>query len=128
MGACCGNNEEYQMTTKFYYYACLVEHFKRPKQVGKWDNTPCLACKETFLDERIWNNIPGIVNVKAEGVTISKLLEIKNNFLSLPEPEYILTFDVFGNIENDLEEFHEHYQWLAPTREEQKQWLEKINI
>ncbi|KAG9301058.1 hypothetical protein G9A89_015794 [Geosiphon pyriformis] len=57
---------------------------------------------------------------KAEGVTISKLLEIKNNPLSLPEPKYVQTFDIFGNIKNDSKEFHKHYQQLAPTREEQK--------
>ncbi|KAG9286639.1 hypothetical protein G9A89_007766 [Geosiphon pyriformis] len=27
----------------------------------------------------------------------------------------------------DLEQFYEHYQELAPTREEQKQWLEQLN-
>ncbi|KAG9287591.1 hypothetical protein G9A89_019652 [Geosiphon pyriformis] len=59
MGACCGDNKEYQMATKFYCHTCLVKYFGRPKQVGKWDNTPCLACAETFLDERMWNNIPG---------------------------------------------------------------------
>ncbi|KAG9288382.1 hypothetical protein G9A89_021413 [Geosiphon pyriformis] len=51
-----------------------------------------------------------MVSVKAEDTTTSKLLEIKNNLLSLPESKYVLTFDVFGNIEDDLEEFHEHYQ------------------
>ncbi|KAG9303636.1 hypothetical protein G9A89_018533 [Geosiphon pyriformis] len=35
MGACCGNNEEYQMTTKFYCHACHIEHFGKPKQMGK---------------------------------------------------------------------------------------------
>ncbi|KAG9304214.1 hypothetical protein G9A89_019776 [Geosiphon pyriformis] len=59
MSTCCGDNEEYQMATKFYCCACLIKHFGRPKQVGKWDNTPCLACGETLLDEGMWNNIPG---------------------------------------------------------------------
>ncbi|KAG9301803.1 hypothetical protein G9A89_003190 [Geosiphon pyriformis] len=27
--------------------------------VGKWDNEPCLACGKTFLNEGMWNNIPG---------------------------------------------------------------------
>ncbi|KAG9288497.1 hypothetical protein G9A89_015703 [Geosiphon pyriformis] len=53
MGACCGDNEEYQTTTKFYCRACLVECFRRPKRVGKWDNTSCLACEETLLDKRM---------------------------------------------------------------------------
>ncbi|KAG9302013.1 hypothetical protein G9A89_021057 [Geosiphon pyriformis] len=57
--ACCGNDEEYQMATKFYYCTCLVEHFGRPKQVGKWNNTLCLTCGKTLPDKEIWNNISG---------------------------------------------------------------------
>ncbi|KAG9299965.1 hypothetical protein G9A89_009693 [Geosiphon pyriformis] len=68
-----------------------------------------------------------MVYVKAENATTSKLLEIKNNPLSLPEPEYIQTFDVFGNIEDNPKEFYKHYQRLAPTKEEQKQCLEQLN-
>ncbi|KAG9300746.1 hypothetical protein G9A89_023544 [Geosiphon pyriformis] len=64
---------------------------------------------------------------KVEGVTTSKLLEIKNNPLSLPELKYEQTFDIFGNIEDDLEEFYKHYQHLAPTRKEQEQCLEQLN-
>ncbi|KAG9285971.1 hypothetical protein G9A89_022647 [Geosiphon pyriformis] len=59
MSVCCGDNKEYQMATKFYCHAYLVEHFERPKRVGKWDNTLCLACGETLLNEGMWNNIPG---------------------------------------------------------------------
>ncbi|KAG9303513.1 hypothetical protein G9A89_018409 [Geosiphon pyriformis] len=59
MGACCGDDEEYQTATKFYCCACLVKCFERPKQVGKWDNTPCLICGEILFDEGMWNNIPG---------------------------------------------------------------------
>ncbi|KAG9296216.1 hypothetical protein G9A89_014808 [Geosiphon pyriformis] len=68
-----------------------------------------------------------MVYTKAEDMTTSKLLEIKNNPLSLPKPEYIQTFDVFGNIEDNPEEFHEHYQCLAPIKEEQEQHLEQLN-
>ncbi|KAG9296556.1 hypothetical protein G9A89_015148 [Geosiphon pyriformis] len=46
-----------------------------------------------------------MVSAKAEGVTTSELLEIKNNPLALPEPEYVLTFNVFGNIEDDWKNF-----------------------
>ncbi|KAG9298735.1 hypothetical protein G9A89_012803 [Geosiphon pyriformis] len=88
MGACCGDNEEYQMATKYPH----DEH-------------------------ELWR----MMSAKAESTTTNELLEIKNNPLSLPEPEYILTFDVFNNIEDNLKEFHEHYQQLAPTREEQEQ-------
>ncbi|KAG9303541.1 hypothetical protein G9A89_018437 [Geosiphon pyriformis] len=52
MGTCCDDNEEYQMATKFYCHACLIE-------LGKWDNTPCLACGKTLLNKRMWNNISG---------------------------------------------------------------------
>ncbi|KAG9287651.1 hypothetical protein G9A89_024001 [Geosiphon pyriformis] len=46
MNTCCSNNEEYQMATKFYCHSC--------------DNKPCLTCGEILLDERMWNDIPGI--------------------------------------------------------------------
>ncbi|KAG9303492.1 hypothetical protein G9A89_018388 [Geosiphon pyriformis] len=36
IGACCSNDKEYQMATKFYCHACLVECFQRPKRVRKW--------------------------------------------------------------------------------------------
>ncbi|KAG9296329.1 hypothetical protein G9A89_014921 [Geosiphon pyriformis] len=68
-----------------------------------------------------------MAHAKTEGATTSKLLKIKNNPLSLSEPEYIQTFDIFGNIEDDPEEFHEYYQHLAPTRKEQEQHLKHDN-
>ncbi|KAG9291866.1 hypothetical protein G9A89_012151 [Geosiphon pyriformis] len=138
MSACCGNNKEYQTATKFYCHACLIEHFGRPKQVGKWDNTPCLACRETLLDEEIWNNIPGrggicphdndelwrMVITKIEGVLPKEIRTIKNN---PPEP-IELDWDAEPVINFlEPEEFHEHYQNLAPIREEQKQWLVQLN-
>ncbi|KAG9284734.1 hypothetical protein G9A89_003037 [Geosiphon pyriformis] len=73
------------------------------------------------------NELWRMAYVKAEGVTTSELLEIKNNSLSLPKPEYVQTFNVFGNIEDNPEEFHKHYQHLALTREEQEQHLEHDN-
>ncbi|KAG9300528.1 hypothetical protein G9A89_002406 [Geosiphon pyriformis] len=69
-----------------------------------------------------------MVSVKAEGTTTNEVLKIKNNLLFLPEPKYIMTFDVFGNIEDDPKYFHEHYQNLALTRKEQKQKLADLNI
>ncbi|KAG9284595.1 hypothetical protein G9A89_004637 [Geosiphon pyriformis] len=68
-----------------------------------------------------------MTSVKIEGVTTNKLLKIKNNLLSLPESKYILTFNVFNNIENDPKQFYEHYQNLAPIREEQEQCLAQLN-
>ncbi|KAG9291457.1 hypothetical protein G9A89_021876 [Geosiphon pyriformis] len=35
--------------------------------------------------------------------------------------------NIFFNIEAGPEEFHKHYQNLAPTKEKQKQWLEELN-
>ncbi|KAG9284390.1 hypothetical protein G9A89_023647 [Geosiphon pyriformis] len=68
-----------------------------------------------------------MASAKAEGATTSELLEIKNNSLSLFEPEYVQTFDVFSNIEDNPEEFYEYYQQLAPTKEEQEQHLEQLH-
>ncbi|KAG9302591.1 hypothetical protein G9A89_007295 [Geosiphon pyriformis] len=107
-------------------------------------NTSCLACGETLLDKRIWNDISGrggICNKTCQytilindwhyddwkdihtmnmnsGEWQVKLLEIKNNPLSLSELEYVLIFDVFGNIEDNPEEFHEHYQQLFSDNNE----------
>ncbi|KAG9292941.1 hypothetical protein G9A89_016303 [Geosiphon pyriformis] len=67
-----------------------------------------------------------MVSMKVKDATTNELLEIKNNPLSLPKSEYVLTFNIFGNIEDDLEEFHEHYQRLALTRKEQEQEELKI--
>ncbi|KAG9299027.1 hypothetical protein G9A89_020340 [Geosiphon pyriformis] len=56
-------------------------------------------------EDEIWR----MAYAMLESATTEELREIKNNSLSLPEPEYVQTFDVFGNIEDDPEEFHEHY-------------------
>ncbi|KAG9306828.1 hypothetical protein G9A89_005729 [Geosiphon pyriformis] len=140
MGACCGNDEEYHTATK----------------QEKWDNQPCLTCEETLLDKGMWNDIPGCgrtCNVscqytilisdwqldscphdddkiwrmpiaKIEVMTPKEIREIKNN---PPEP-IELDWDAKPVI-NFLEpkEFHEHYQNLAPTREEQEQRLTQLN-
>ncbi|KAG9302837.1 hypothetical protein G9A89_009614 [Geosiphon pyriformis] len=63
----------------------------------------------------------------AEDATISELLKIKNNPLTLSKPEYIVTFDIFNNVEDDSEQFHEHYQNLAPMRKKQEQRLAQLN-
>ncbi|KAG9305134.1 hypothetical protein G9A89_002591 [Geosiphon pyriformis] len=74
-------------------------------------------------EHKIWR----MASAKTESAKIKELLEFKNNPLSLPEPEYIITFDIFGNIENNSEYFYEHYQNLALTRKEQKQRLADLN-
>ncbi|KAG9286379.1 hypothetical protein G9A89_014545 [Geosiphon pyriformis] len=156
MSACCGNNEEYQMATKFYCCACHVEHFGRPKQVRKWDNTPYIACGETLLNEGMWNDIPGrgetcdmscqytilisdwvkkrtpIEAAWRRAMAIAKIegaspKEIRTIKNNPPEP-----IELDWNTEPVInflkpEEFYEHYQNLAPTRKEQEQWLAQLN-
>ncbi|KAG9295374.1 hypothetical protein G9A89_013403 [Geosiphon pyriformis] len=126
MGACCGNNKEYQMATKFYSRACHVERFGRPKRVRKWDNTLCIVCGKTLLDKEMWNDIPGrgetcnMAIAKIEDVSSEEIRTIKNN---LPEP-IELDWDAKPVINFlEPEKFHEHYQNLAPTKEKQEQWL-----
>ncbi|KAG9285017.1 hypothetical protein G9A89_009827 [Geosiphon pyriformis] len=117
-----------------------------------WDNKPCLTCSKQLLDKRIWNDISGqggtyntscqymilisnwvscetsitaMANAKIERAMPSKILEIKNN---PPEPVNIVLIpnsDAFLDIEASSEEFHKHYQNLAPTKKEQEQRLKK---
>ncbi|KAG9301113.1 hypothetical protein G9A89_012496 [Geosiphon pyriformis] len=68
-----------------------------------------------------------MVYAMTEGATASELWEIKTNPLSLPEPEYAVTFDIFGNVEDDPEEFYEHYQQIASTKKEQEEQLAQLN-
>ncbi|KAG9290327.1 hypothetical protein G9A89_007058 [Geosiphon pyriformis] len=73
--------------------------------------------------DKIW----WMVNAKVEGTTSSKILEIKNN---PPEPVNIILVpnpDAFFNIETNSKDFHKHYQNLALTRKEQKEWLAQLN-
>ncbi|KAG9303629.1 hypothetical protein G9A89_018526 [Geosiphon pyriformis] len=61
---------------------------------------------------------------KIEGATPEEIREIKNNS---PEP-IKLDWNAEPAINSlEPEEFHEHYQNLAPTREEQEQWLAQLN-
>ncbi|KAG9301403.1 hypothetical protein G9A89_018075 [Geosiphon pyriformis] len=71
----------------------------------------------------IWH----MTNAKIKEAMFSKILKIKN-YLSEPvDIVFIPNSNAFLDIETGPEEFHEHYQNLAPTREEQEQHLEKIN-
>ncbi|KAG9284833.1 hypothetical protein G9A89_003756 [Geosiphon pyriformis] len=119
MGACCADDKEYHTATKFYCHPCLLECFGQPKRQGKWDNQSCLTCGKILLDEGICphdnDELWRMAITKIEGVTPEEIREIKNN---PPEP-----IELNWNTEpaiNSLEpkEFHEHYQNLAPTREE----------
>ncbi|KAG9296697.1 hypothetical protein G9A89_001329 [Geosiphon pyriformis] len=65
-----------------------------------------------------------ITIAKIEGVTPKEIREIKNN----PSEPIKLDWDAEPVINFlEPEEFHEHYQNLAPTREEQKQQLAQLN-
>ncbi|KAG9287541.1 hypothetical protein G9A89_019602 [Geosiphon pyriformis] len=115
MGACCGNNEEYQTATKFYCCACLVEHFGKPKQ----NNIPgrrgmCdVSCQYTILiNDWIKKGTPiEAVWRRAIQMAIAKIERNAEPVINFLEPE----------------EFHEHYQNLASIREEQEQWLAQLN-
>ncbi|KAG9301554.1 hypothetical protein G9A89_004825 [Geosiphon pyriformis] len=121
------------------YAMAIMKNTPQPQDftAAHWDNQPCLVCETILPDKGIWSDIPGhggtcdktcqMMYAKAESVTTSKLLEIKNNLLSLSEPKYVQIVDIFGNIEDDPKEFYEHYQHLAPTRKEQEQCLEQLN-
>ncbi|KAG9287689.1 hypothetical protein G9A89_004092 [Geosiphon pyriformis] len=74
--------------------------------------------------KEIWQ----IANAKVEGATPSEILEIKNNSPELVNIICIPNPDAFMNEETGPENFHKYYQNLAPTKEEQKQWLEQLNI
>ncbi|KAG9294651.1 hypothetical protein G9A89_008130 [Geosiphon pyriformis] len=74
-------------------------------------------------EDKIWQ----MANAKVEGTTPSKILEIKNN---PPKPVNIILVpnpNAFFDIETNPEDFHEHYQNLALTREEQEEWLAQLN-
>ncbi|KAG9307222.1 hypothetical protein G9A89_017050 [Geosiphon pyriformis] len=113
--------------------------------------------EETLLDEGMWHNILGhgetcnvlcqytilisdwvkkrtpieatwqravMATTKIEGTLPEEIQTIKNN---PPEP-IELDWDAKPIINFlEPEEFHKHYQNLAPTREEQKQWLAQLN-
>ncbi|KAG9294413.1 hypothetical protein G9A89_001918 [Geosiphon pyriformis] len=172
IGTCCENDEEYSTAARFYCHSCVLDCFRRPKRVRKWNNQPCLACGKTLLDEEMWNDIPerrGTCDIscqytilisdwvrkrtpmeaawrravqrldscphnddkiwrmelaKIEGAMPEEIKMIKDN------PPVLLELDRDAEpIINllDLEQFHEYYQKLAPTREEQEQWLEQLN-
>ncbi|KAG9305673.1 hypothetical protein G9A89_022595 [Geosiphon pyriformis] len=56
------------------------------------------------------NEIWRMAYAMSEGATTEELRKIKDNPLLLSEPEYVQMFDVFGNVEENPEEFYEHYQ------------------
>ncbi|KAG9299199.1 hypothetical protein G9A89_013847 [Geosiphon pyriformis] len=117
MGICYGDNEKYSTlvekhySTKKYETTFLVkeEHTMLHKPFGE----------EPYSDWTVKMTID-----KIEGASSEEIREIKNNLLEPIkldwDPEPVI------NLLNP-EQFHEHYQKLAPTKEEQEQWLEEIN-
>ncbi|KAG9285503.1 hypothetical protein G9A89_006491 [Geosiphon pyriformis] len=89
-------------------------------------------CETTFLVKKEHatlhaNKIWRMVNAKVQEVIFSKILEIKNNPFEQVDIILIPNSDVFLDIETNPEDFHEHYQNLAPTRKEQEQQLAQLN-
>ncbi|KAG9290276.1 hypothetical protein G9A89_022252 [Geosiphon pyriformis] len=71
-------------------------------------------------DDKIWR----MAFAKIEGAMPEEIKTIKGN----PPESLKLDWDTEPIINLlDLEQFHEHYQELAPTREEQEQWLKQLN-
>ncbi|KAG9289450.1 hypothetical protein G9A89_008011 [Geosiphon pyriformis] len=157
MGTCYGDNKEYPTAAKFYCHSynqpCLIcgktllderiwNNISEQKEmcdklcqymilISNWvkKRTPIeVAWRRAVrhLDSCLHNNnkIWQMALAKIEGALPEEIREIKNN---PPEP-IELDWDsepVINLLE--LEEFHEHYQRLASTREEQEQWLEQLN-
>ncbi|KAG9295660.1 hypothetical protein G9A89_002978 [Geosiphon pyriformis] len=99
IGACYSNDEEYATRQR------------------KWDNQSCFTCGETLLDKEMWNDIPddwvrkGTPIKAAWRKAVQQLDSYEKPAINFLEPE----------------EFHEHYQTLAPTREKQKEHLAQLN-
>ncbi|KAG9297185.1 hypothetical protein G9A89_019466 [Geosiphon pyriformis] len=74
-------------------------------------------------EDEIWQ----MVNAKVEDTMSNKILEIKNNPLETVNIVLIPNPDTFLDLKAGPEEFHEHYQNLAPTRKKQEQHLAQIN-
>ncbi|KAG9288496.1 hypothetical protein G9A89_015702 [Geosiphon pyriformis] len=65
-----------------------------------------------------------MATAKIEGASPEEIRTIKNN----PPESIELDWDAEPVINSlEPEEFHKHYQNLAPTREEQEQWLAQLN-
>ncbi|KAG9304328.1 hypothetical protein G9A89_019890 [Geosiphon pyriformis] len=102
--------------------AIYTPYIYTPTQQLSYYNKLCFVCGTILSDEEMWNNIPEHGGTCDEMCQYTILIndwhcdnwkdKIKNNSLSLLESEYVQTFNIFGNIEDDLEEFHEYYQQL----------------
>ncbi|KAG9290390.1 hypothetical protein G9A89_007121 [Geosiphon pyriformis] len=96
---------------------------QKDKTSGTMNHVSLVTNNYWTKEYKIWQ----MANAKVEGATPSKILEIKNNPPETVNIVLISNPNAFLDLEADPEEFHEHYQNLAPTREEQKQHLAQIN-
>ncbi|KAG9303482.1 hypothetical protein G9A89_018378 [Geosiphon pyriformis] len=132
MGACCGDDEKYQMATK----ETLLDE-KMWNNILEHRRTYDVSCQYTILisnwrravqrldscphdNNKIWR----MALAKIEEASPEEIKTIKDN----PPESLELDWDAELIINLlDPEQFYEHYQKLAPTREEQEQWLEQLN-
>ncbi|KAG9289023.1 hypothetical protein G9A89_015572 [Geosiphon pyriformis] len=127
MGACCGNDKEYSTMTKFYCQACytiLINNWvcKGTPINDVWKQA--LQQLEEYLhnEHELWR----IASTKAEGVTISKLLEIKNNSLLLPEPDNNNDND-FNSDSNSNSNYKQYIALPDLTKEQKLKWFSDNN-
>ncbi|KAG9290050.1 hypothetical protein G9A89_010356 [Geosiphon pyriformis] len=57
MGVCICPKKEYETCTYYFCKACHRERFGSPKRSGKWDNTPCLTCRDILPKECNWIDV-----------------------------------------------------------------------
>ncbi|KAG9297107.1 hypothetical protein G9A89_019388 [Geosiphon pyriformis] len=113
MGACCGDNKKYSTN------ALDVQNKKRNRTMNHawlvvklfWTK----ECETTFLGKK-----ECATNHTPPGDEPSNIWMDVHTIMTKSDPEPVI------NLLNP-EQFYEHYQELAPTREEQKQWLKEIN-
>ncbi|KAG9286725.1 hypothetical protein G9A89_012275 [Geosiphon pyriformis] len=100
-------------------YVSIVIRKKTPMEAA-WQRAIQQLDSCPHDDNKIWQ----MALAKIEGATPEEIKTIKDN---PPEP-LELDWDAEPIINLlDPEQFHEHYQELAPTRKEQEQWLEQLN-
>ncbi|KAG9307013.1 hypothetical protein G9A89_003064 [Geosiphon pyriformis] len=57
MRACIFSEEEYETCTCYFCKACHRKRFRFPKRSRKWDNTPCLTCRDMLSEEYNWIDV-----------------------------------------------------------------------
>ncbi|KAG9300356.1 hypothetical protein G9A89_009980 [Geosiphon pyriformis] len=139
MSACCGDDEEYSTATNreigqsamlslwrtcdiLCQYTILISDWvkKGTPIEAAWRRAVQRLNSYPHDNDEIWQ----IALAKIKGATPEEIKMIKDN---PPEPlELNWNTEPIINL-LDPEQFHKHYQELAPTREEQEQRLEQLN-